>query len=159
MPTDKQSESSECPHDPKDSPQLSLDDQSYLDTRTLELMSQGVLPGVAARRARAELSEKKGARGRGGDISSNISPDVRVCEDPAHALTLTHPPTPLSLPLSRSPQDLKLVLQERGIYNINLILRKYKPAIIEQALLDFDYALTEGFEPRSRTAFFWSLLQ
>jgi len=159
MPTDKQSESSECPHDPEDSPQLSLDDQAFLGTRTLELISQGALPGVASRRARQELYEKKGARGWGGDISSNISPDVRVCEDPPRTHSTPQPPTPFSPSLSHSPQELRLILRERGITNVNYLLRKYKPAVLDQAIQDYDECLTDGLEPRSPTAFFGWLLK
>jgi len=158
MPTDKQSESSECPHDPKDSPQLSLDDQAFLGTRTIELISQGVLPGVASRRARQELYEKIGARGVVGGISPNIPLDDDDGEGPSSPRLPHHPPTPLFTSLPSSSNVIRSRLREIGIHNVNYLFRHFTMEEIEEALKDYDTGLRDGFKPRNPSGYFRSLL-
>jgi len=158
MPTDKQSESSECPRDPTDSPQLSLDDQAFLDTRTSELISQGALPGVAQRRARAELFKKIGARGVVGGISPNIPLGDGDGEGPSSPRPSPITPTPLPSSLPSSSNVIRSRLREIGIHNVNYLFRHFTMEEIEEALKDYDTGLRDGFKPRNPSGYFRSLL-
>jgi len=158
MPTEENSDSSQRPRNHKDPPQLSFEDQAFLESRTKELISQGALPGVADRRARAELSEKKGARGRGGEVYPNTSPVVVVVEGTSSPPRSTTPPTPPSSLPPSSSTIIRMRLRELGIHGINQILARNKPERILEALDDYQEALGDGFNPENPTGYFRSLL-
>ena len=158
MPSEQNSDNPTVVPHSKGSPQLSLDDQAYLNARIQELIAQGVLAGVADIRANIELYEKH-VRGReGGVISKTLPEKVINIENPSPSLPLSLSHYPLSLFLGRSIPELKMLLREREILDLTHIFRKWKPDRIEEALREYDKCVSGTWQPNNPTAFFVSLL-